>query len=123
MYNTLTRRSSDLRVRVLWDMIPSPLFYVDILDSQISANNIVAKRIISNVYSLGVIISSAGLPKLLLFLFPCIEVINDWRSMKLINPDKFLIFIVNNVLGSLQWKMNHISYLVDDTDLEDITDE
>ena len=32
-------------------------------------------------------------------------------------------FIAENVLVSLQWKMNHIAYIMDDSSLEDKTDE
>ena len=71
----------------------------------------------SNIYSLYGIISFTGLPILLIFLFPCIEVVPDWYVIKCIKRADFLIFIANNLLVALKWKMKRSTYLIDDSDL------
>ena len=64
----------------------------DMCESTISTDNI-GKVIISNVYSLGVIISFAVLPKQFLFLFPYVEVMPNWQVIKWRNHAECLILL------------------------------
>ena len=74
----------------------------DICESKIVTQNS-DKGIRSNVYSLGVIRSFVCVKKQLLFLFPCIEVIPDWRVIKWSKSEYCSVFIANNILVALQW--------------------
>ena len=63
------------------------------------------------------------MPKRLLFLFPRVEVITDWRTKKGRNHAECYIFIANKVLVDLQWHMELTTYLVYDSDLDYENDE
>ena len=90
----------------------------NLCESKISAyNSIEGSRF--NVYSLGLIISLAGLPKQLLFLFTWAGFMSDWQVIKWRKRAEYFVFIANSVLVALYWNMECSASLLDDADLED----
>ena len=59
----------------------------------------------------------------MIFSFPFVEVIIDWKMIKVIKRADCFIFIANNIFVSILWQMKLNYYLVYDADLEDETDK